>query len=104
MKSLEAMVPIPDKRDKHTNRPNKHSEEHIQSVKTHIESIPKYQKSPAENEEEEEETEEGMMVSNKKRGSQTCIEIPRTDTTSMCLLEKPPIDKKVKVSNFYIID
>ncbi|XP_072376779.1 transient receptor potential-gamma protein-like [Diabrotica undecimpunctata] len=53
-------------------------------------------KSPAENEEEEEETEEGMMVSNKKRGSQTCIEIPRTDTTSMCLLEKPPIDKKVK--------
>ncbi|XP_050500315.1 transient receptor potential-gamma protein isoform X1 [Diabrotica virgifera virgifera] len=54
-------------------------------------------KSTAENEEEEEEeTEEGMMVSNKKRGSQTCIEIPRTDTTSMCLLEKPPIDKKVK--------
>uniref|UniRef100_A0A6P7F3E6 Uncharacterized protein LOC114324751 n=1 Tax=Diabrotica virgifera virgifera TaxID=50390 RepID=A0A6P7F3E6_DIAVI len=43
MKSLGAMVPIPDKRGKHTNRPNKHSEEQIESVKTHIESIPKYQ-------------------------------------------------------------
>lgn len=38
-----AMVPKPDMRGKHNTRPNKYSDELIYSVKTHIESIPKYQ-------------------------------------------------------------
>ncbi|CAG9854058.1 unnamed protein product [Phyllotreta striolata] len=52
--------------------------------------------SAAENEEEEEEEtgEEGRSPG-KKRGSETCIDIPKIDTTSS-LLEKPRVDAKVK--------
>nr|XP_023022670.1 transient receptor potential-gamma protein-like [Leptinotarsa decemlineata] len=52
--------------------------------------------SPAEN--EEEETVEGVVSLNKMGGTDTCIDIPRTELTS-CLLEKPPIGKKVKLCN-----
>ncbi|CAG9773407.1 unnamed protein product [Ceutorhynchus assimilis] len=43
MKAGGAMVPEPDMRGKHNTRHNRYSDEQIQSVKTHIESIPKYQ-------------------------------------------------------------
>lgn len=43
MKVGGAMVPKPDMRGKHNTRPNRYSDEQIHSVKTHIESIPKYQ-------------------------------------------------------------
>lgn len=50
--------------------------------------------SPAEDEEEKEE----METSPGRRGD-LCIDIPRDHSALMNLLEKPPIDKKVKVSN-----
>ncbi|KAG5873088.1 hypothetical protein JTB14_037646 [Gonioctena quinquepunctata] len=54
-------------------------------------------KSPNENEEEEKV--EGMVSLNKMKGTETCIDMPRTEMTT-CLLEKPPIDKKVKEAGF----
>lgn len=43
MKSTGAVVPNQDGRGKHKNRPNKISDEQVNSVKTHIDMIPKYQ-------------------------------------------------------------
>lgn len=37
------MVPKPDMRGKHNTTPNRYSDEPIHFVKTHVESIPKYQ-------------------------------------------------------------
>lgn len=46
--------------------------------------------------EDEEETGAGLAQSAK---SDFCIEMSKSDTTTTCLLERPPvIDKKVKVS------
>ncbi|KAJ8982357.1 hypothetical protein NQ317_013108 [Molorchus minor] len=50
-------------------------------------------KSPAD---DEEEAGEGVVSLNKVRGTDTFIDMPRTETATTCLLEKPPIDKKVK--------
>ncbi|CAG9820158.1 unnamed protein product, partial [Phaedon cochleariae] len=51
--------------------------------------------STAENEEEEEETKKGEVLLTKIGDSETRIDMPRPDMTT-ALLEKPPIDKKVK--------
>lgn len=53
--------------------------------------------------EDEKETEEGSLSLNKIGGTETYIDMPRTETsTTTFLLEKPPIDKKVKVSETFL--
>lgn len=48
--------------------------------------------------EDEKETEAGLLSLNKIGNTETYIDMPRTETTTTTfLLEKPPIDKKVKV-------
>lgn len=48
-----------------------------------------------ESENEKDDDRGGIFCNN---DYETCIEIPKLDNTTLCLLEKPPIDKKVKVS------
>lgn len=55
--------------------------------------------------EDEKETEEGSLTLNKIGLTETYIDMPRTDTTTTTfLLEKPHIDKKVKVSPAILIN
>ncbi|KAF7273821.1 hypothetical protein GWI33_013490 [Rhynchophorus ferrugineus] len=53
-----------------------------------------WRKNPPEDEEEKEKEEDPLDAMGDR---ETCIDIPRTDNCTS-LLDRPPIDKKVKVS------